>query len=157
MRLELLSGISSISRTGRCLNLQERRAGRSCTGPSGYHKSCCLPNSQCSTEIWALIYKTCACTNLIVECTQKSKTVFDVEKSLAPRQGLSRRTHFCLPECCRFLEIKAILAPCKRFGHCHVLFYRSMTLIGHCLQSGDLNCSAACKFKIICDSKISHL
>ncbi len=33
------------------------------------------------------------------------KTVFDVEKLLASRQGLSRRTHFLLSEYCRFLEM----------------------------------------------------
>ncbi len=30
------------------------------------------------------------------------KTVFDVEKCLASRQGLSRRTHFLLSEYCSF-------------------------------------------------------
>ncbi len=65
-------------------------------------------------EKWGFIYKVCVCTDLILPSvrTLKStptlifiKTVFDVEKCLASRQGLSRRTHFFLLECCRFLEM----------------------------------------------------
>ncbi len=52
-----------------------------------------------------------------VECSFKYtptlifiKTVFDVEKRLASRQGLSRRTHFLLSEYCRFFKMYAVLA-----------------------------------------------
>ncbi len=37
------------------------------------------------------------------------KTVFDVEKCLASRQGLSRRTHFLLSELAGFLKYKLFL------------------------------------------------
>ncbi len=52
-------------------------------------------------QIWSLSVRTLKSTPKFIFI----KTVFDVEKCLASRQGLSRRTHFLLSEYCRFFKI----------------------------------------------------